>query len=146
MSGTQPDASSVAGVLVVDAANVVGSRPDGWWRDRLAATAALRDHLVVLARQGLVLPGAGPVPVRPPIVLVAEGRARGLAPAAGVEVVDAPGEGDETIVDVVAGRAGSCRPGSARPPTVWVATADRRLRERVRALGAVPVSPRLVRH
>lgn len=141
MSATQPDASSAAGVLVVDAANVVGSRPDGWWRDRRAATAALRDHLAVLARQGLVLPGAGPAPVHPAVVLVAEGRARGLAPAAGVEVVDAPGEGDETIVDVVAGLA-----GSAHRPTVWVATADRRLRERVRAHGAVPVSPRLVRH
>jgi 8-oxo-dGTP diphosphatase len=146
VSATQPDASSAAGVLVVDAANVVGSRPDGWWRDRRAATAALRDHLAVLARQGLVLPGAGPAPVHPAVVLVAEGRARGLAPAAGVEVVDAPGEGDETIVDVVAGLAGSAHPGSAHRPTVWVATADRRLRERVRAHGAVPVSPRLVRH
>ena len=23
-------------VLIVDGANVVGSRPDGWWRDRAA--------------------------------------------------------------------------------------------------------------
>ncbi|WP_418605742.1 NUDIX domain-containing protein [Georgenia sp. SUBG003] len=40
-------------VLVVDAANVVGSRPDGWWADRRGATRRLRDHLATLAREGL---------------------------------------------------------------------------------------------
>ena len=28
-------------VLLVDVANVMGSRPDGWWRDRRAAAARL---------------------------------------------------------------------------------------------------------
>ncbi|MDP9246561.1 MAG: NTP pyrophosphohydrolase, partial [Candidatus Dormibacteraeota bacterium] len=36
-------------LIVVDAANVVGSVPDGWWRDRAAATERLRD---ALARTG----------------------------------------------------------------------------------------------
>ncbi|TVT38726.1 NUDIX domain-containing protein, partial [Amycolatopsis rhizosphaerae] len=40
-------------VLVVDGANVVGSRPDGWWRDRPAAAERLRDRLALLARSGL---------------------------------------------------------------------------------------------
>ncbi|MBF9131576.1 hypothetical protein I0C86_21795, partial [Plantactinospora sp. S1510] len=40
-------------LLVVDAANVVGSKPDGWWRDRAAATARLRDRLAPLRNSGL---------------------------------------------------------------------------------------------
>ena len=32
-------------LLVIDAANVVGSVPDGWWRDRRGATERLRDRL-----------------------------------------------------------------------------------------------------
>ena len=34
-----------AEVLVIDGANVVGSRPDGWWRDRAGAAARLHDQL-----------------------------------------------------------------------------------------------------
>ena len=30
---------------IVDAMNVIGSRPDGWWRDRRGAMAALVEHL-----------------------------------------------------------------------------------------------------
>jgi hypothetical protein len=40
-------------LVVVDAANVVGSTPDGWWRDRAGATARLRDRLAPLAERGL---------------------------------------------------------------------------------------------
>lgn len=121
-------------VLVVDAANVVGSVPDGWWKDRRAATARLRDHLAVMA-------SAAPADER--IVLVTEGAARGVAPVDGVEVVEARGEGDDTIVEVVRGLledAGTLR------PQVRVATADRELRRRVEALGAQVTSPRAVRH
>ena len=32
--------------LVVDAANVVGSRPDGWWHDREGAASRLASQLV----------------------------------------------------------------------------------------------------
>ncbi|MEV8409926.1 NTP pyrophosphohydrolase, partial [Streptomyces niveus] len=44
-------------LLIVDGANVVGSVPDGWWRDRRAAAERLRERLVPLAVDGL--PGAG---------------------------------------------------------------------------------------
>ena len=45
-------------LLVVDAANVVGSKPDGWWRDRAGATARLRDGLTDINAAGLPdLPG-----------------------------------------------------------------------------------------
>ncbi|MBT2414249.1 NTP pyrophosphohydrolase [Streptomyces sp. ISL-12] len=115
-------------LVIVDAANVVGSVPDGWWRDRRGAAERLRDRL---AADGV--PGhAGPVE----IVLVVEGAARGVASVPGVRVEDAPGSGDDHMVDLV-GRAG----GRA----VLVVTADRELRRRVTELGADVAGPRTVR-
>ncbi|NUL47278.1 NTP pyrophosphohydrolase [Cellulosimicrobium funkei] len=142
MERAEPTASPPP-VLVVDAANVVGSRPDGWWADRQGATLMLRDHLSAMVREGLVWPDAGTdsVRVRPEIILVAEGQARGLDSAGGVRVVDAAGEGDDTIVDTVRSLLAE---NPARP--VVVATADRGLRSRVRALGAEVMSARDVRH
>ncbi|KMS78011.1 NTP pyrophosphohydrolase [Streptomyces leeuwenhoekii] len=115
-------------LVIVDAANVVGSVPDGWWRDRPAAARRLRDRL---AADGV--PGrAGPVE----IVLVVEGAARGVESAPGVRVEPAPGSGDDHMVELVA-RAGD------RP--VLVVTADRELRRRVTELGAEVAGPRTVR-
>jgi hypothetical protein len=110
-------------LLIVDAANVVGSKPDGWWRDRAGAAARLRDGLVDLNVTGLAdLPG----PLE--VVLVVEGRARDVPGVEGVRVVGAPGSGDDTIVDLVAAEGAGRR--------VVVVTADRGLRERVTTLGA----------
>ena len=39
--------------IVVDAANVMGSRPDGWWRDRSGAARRLIDDATAVARAGL---------------------------------------------------------------------------------------------
>ena len=88
--------------LVVDAANVVGSVPDGWWRDRVGATAKLRDALAALAERG-VDASALDLPENtwfPEIVLVVEGEARALAddPAGAVRVVRADAAGDDAIV------------------------------------------------
>ncbi|MEV6597489.1 hypothetical protein AB0M36_11565 [Actinoplanes sp. NPDC051346] len=110
-------------LLVVDAANVVGSKPDGWWKDRAGATARLRDALRPLHTEGLPdLPG----PVE--LVLVVEGRARDIDPAPGVRVERATGSGDDAIVALVAAEGAGRR--------VVVVTADRGLRERVTVLGA----------
>ncbi len=129
-------------VVVVDAANVVGSRPDGWWRDRHGATVRLRDHLSALARQGL--PAAAlDLPGRawyPEFVLVTEGAAREVDPVDRVTVVGAEGSGDDAIVSAVAARRG------AADTILRVATADRELSSRVAELGVGTVSPRLVRH
>jgi hypothetical protein len=115
-------------LVVVDAANVVGSVPDGWWRDRRGAAERLRDRLAVDG-----LPGhEGPVE----LVLVVEGSARGVEPVPGVRVESAPGSGDDHIVELVA-RA----PDRAR----LVVTADRELRRRVGELGAEVTGPRAVR-
>ena len=118
-------------LLIVDAANVVGSVPDGWWRDRRGATERLRDRLVPIAERGVAgLPGPCEV------VLVVEGRARGVASVAGVEVVDSPGSGDDRIVEVAA---------LAGDRVVYVVTADRGLRDRVTQLGAHVLGPSAVR-
>jgi len=118
-------------LIVIDAANVVGSVPDGWWRDRAGATERLRDSLSTLAAHGLPEVGA---PAE--VVLVVEGKARTVASTDTVRVVAAPGEGDDTVVDLV-------RAEAVRRPTV-VVTADRGLSERVRRLGARVLGPRSV--
>jgi len=45
--------------IIVDGANVVGSRPDGWWRDRAGAALRLRDQLAPLATEGITELPAG---------------------------------------------------------------------------------------
>jgi hypothetical protein len=110
-------------LLVIDTANVVGSVPDGWWRDRPAAAIRLRDRLVPITSDGLAdLPG----PVE--VVLVVEGQARDIAAIEGVRVERALGSGDDAIVDLVADAVPDRR--------VVVVTADRQLRSRVTDLGA----------
>jgi hypothetical protein len=115
-------------LLVVDAANVVGSVPDGWWRDRAGAATRLRDALRPVAATGL--------PDCPPpleVVLVVEGAARGVTAVPGVRVLAAPGSGDDAIVDLLRAEGG----GRASA----VVTADRGLRGRVTALGAAVFGP-----
>ncbi len=118
-------------LVVVDAANVVGSVPDGWWHDRRGAAERLRDRLVAYADEGIA---GHPGPVD--IVLVVEGAARGVASVPGVRVDSAPGSGDDRIVEVAA--------EAADRPCV-VVTADRELRRRVAESGAECVGPRTVR-
>ncbi|WP_445397003.1 NTP pyrophosphohydrolase [Streptomyces sp. LE64] len=116
-------------LVIVDGANVVGSVPDGWWKDRRGAAERLRDRLAALADEGTpALPGPWDV------VLVVEGAARGTVAVPGVRVEEAPGSGDDRIVELAAAAAGECT----------VVTADRALRERVAAEGAGTVGPRTV--
>jgi 8-oxo-dGTP diphosphatase len=121
--------------VVVDAANVVGARGagDGWWRDRAGAASRLLTDLAPLAA-GLVpgdrVPGDLDL-VLPRLVAVLEGAARPATAPPEVEVVRAPGSGDDAIVAVAA----------ETPGTVLVVTADRGLRERVRQTGAGTVGP-----
>lgn len=135
-------------LIVVDAANVVGSRPDGWWRDRAGAARRLLNRLTALAASAAqTAPTAsaeargharglmGPVE----LVVVLEGAARAASDAGvidGVQVVHASGSGDDAIVAVAA--AARADPGRA----IVVVTADRGLRERVEAYGATTVGPR----
>lgn len=132
--------SGLGGLVIVDAANVVGSVPDGWWRDRHGAAERLRDRLGAVAVSGVPERTGVPDWARQPpldIVLVVEGAARGVEPVEGVRVEAAPGSADDLIVELVAARE------AGRP--ALVVTADRELRERVTALGAEVVGPRAVR-
>ena len=127
-------------LLVVDAANVVGSVPDGWWRDRHAANERLRDRLRDVAATGLD-PAGGRVPdwARRPgleVVLVVEGRARAVPGIETVRVVPASGSGDDAVVEVVR------RDGAGR--RCLVVTSDRELRARVLTLGAEVAGPAVV--
>ena len=121
-------------LLVIDAANVVGSVPDGWWRDRVGATTRLRDSLTDLAATGLPQTGS-PIDV----ILVVEGKARTVTSSDTVDVRVAPGSGDDAIVDLVADESTSGRP-------IYVVTADRGLQQRVAAYGVEILGPRAVRN
>ena len=157
--------------IIVDGANVVGSRPDGWWRDRAGAATRLRDELAPLVTRGITaLPAdvslaraaadgpqeADDARVRrdhagsgkrdraadgrtgmrwlPDVVMVVEGAARPAAADSGgspVRVVAAQGSGDDTIAALAAQIAGRR----------VVVTADRELRQRCVAAGAVVAGP-----
>jgi 8-oxo-dGTP diphosphatase len=124
--------------IIVDGANVVGARADGWWRDRPGAAARLRDDLAALAGRGTELLPAGmtgsPGRAYPEIVLVVEGAARATAGPAGesrLRVVAAPGSGDDTIARLAA----------EIPGPRLVVTADRELRRRSTAAGASVIGP-----
>lgn len=110
---------------MVDGANVVGSRPDGWWKDRAGAARRLHDALLVADTP------------HDEVVLVLEGAAK-AGVAAGVDAhlrtVHAPGSGDDTIVAQARQGAGSGR-------QVIVVTADRILAGRVEAVGATVLGP-----
>lgn len=128
--------------VVVDAANVVGSRPNGWWKDRSGAAQRLLDSIGSLAARGVAPHGllpdlAGRSSAWPDWVVVVEGQARGAVAPAGIHVVEAPGSGDDAIV-AAASQAG------AQGRQVTVVTADRGLRERVVAPGVSVVGPRVL--
>jgi 8-oxo-dGTP diphosphatase len=142
---------------VVDVANVMGARADGWWHDRAGAALRLCREVIALAQRGDETAGAW--------VLVLEGRAReavalleddrslaeGTAPPGDwvpesadeavqerepspVRLVSAPGSGDDAIVGVVAEVV-------AQDESCLVVTADRELRQRCEELNASVVGP-----
>ena len=116
-------------MLVVDGANVVGSRPDGWWRDRPKAAARLHGRLAVADSDDLASYDE--------IVLVLEGQARAGVPAGrdgSLRTVHAPRDGDAAIV---AQAAAAHELGH----DVVVVSADRALLMRAEGVGARTLSP-----
>jgi hypothetical protein len=127
----------MSALLIVDAANVVGSVPNGWWKDRAGATERLRDALRPVAESGL--PDAAPELAAPvEVVLVVEGAAKDVQAVPGVGVVSAPASGDDTIVEILR--------DAANDRVRAVVTADRALRARVEELGGLVVGPRTLPH
>jgi len=118
--------------IVVDVANVMGSVPDGWWRDRAGAADRLIARIDALASSGI--PAAAlELPEHtwyPEWVAVVEGRARQAgADAVAVEVVEATASGDDSIVAEAVALVAAGR-------TVTVVTSDRELVQRVTDAGA----------
>ena len=103
--------------------NVVGSRPNGWWRDRPAALRQLLgriQRLVAMTGDDVVVV----LDVAPPDL--PEGTYEG------VRVVHARRVGSNAADDRIAELVAS----DASPATLDVVTSDRELRRRVRAMGA----------
>lgn len=117
--------------IVVDVANVMGSVPDGWWRDRAGAADRLIARIAGLSATGVPADSLG-LPEHtwyPEWVAVVEGQARGAGTgAAAVEVVAAAASGDDTIAAEAARLVSS---GHA----VSVVTSDRELAGRVTDAG-----------
>lgn len=146
---------------VVDAANVIGSRPDGWWRDRAGAAVRLRrqisDLLADLLADSLSDAGAPPAGVGvqaaatspralsrqlpDQVIVVFEGAARAGVPATpptGGQPTSRRPTGP-TLVVVHAAGAGDdtiAEQAARAPRPVLVFTSDRGLRDRVKAAGA----------
>jgi hypothetical protein len=115
----------VGSTLVVDGANVVGSRPDGWWKDRARAAARLHGRLAVADTS------------YDEIVLVLEGQARAGVPRGTdghLRTVHAGKDGDSAVVDAV-------RDAVRRGDQVVAVTADRGLAMRVEGAGGRVMSP-----
>ena len=151
--------------IVVDVANVMGSRPDGWWRDRAGAAVRLHAELVRLAASGRGVPPGETDP--PDFVMVLEGAAKAAAGrlSAAAPADSPPGEATPGAATPGEAQPGAAQPGAAQPGEVRVVlaagsgddaivavvrelpghrvvvTADRELRERCVAAGATILGP-----
>lgn len=106
---------------LVDAMNVIGSRPDGWWKDRRAAMVRLVGQLERWARGGdRRVTVVFEKPMSPPIE------------SSVIEIANAPkaaaDSADDEIVRLVRAHH--------EPGDLTVVTSDAALSERVRAAGA----------
>ncbi len=113
---------SVAVRWIVDAMNVIGSKPDGWWKDRRGAMAGLVERLERWTAAG-----------EDPVMVVFEGPTTPPIESAAIEIRHAPraaaNSADDEIVRLVQ--------ADSRPGEITVVTSDSALAERVRAEGAL---------
>ena len=112
-------------MLLIDAANVIGSRPNGWWRDRPGAARAFVEH---------VRAGVATGRLAEPVVVVLEGAARGgieEGEVDGVTVLHASGSGDDSLLAVTADATSQ----------VTLVSADRALCRRAEGFGADVARP-----
>jgi predicted RNA-binding protein with PIN domain len=107
--------------LLVDGMNVIGSRADGWWRDRDAAMARLVDRLERWsAASGDDVTVVFERPPRPPL----------RSPV--VEIAHAPKPGPNAADDEIVRRVRA----DPNPRSIRVVTSDRVLSDLVHGLGA----------
>jgi predicted RNA-binding protein with PIN domain len=109
----------MAARLIVDGNNVIGSRPDGWWRDRAAATRSLVDRIGKWTDED--------------VLVVFDGREPdGLPAPPGVEIRFADRGGRNAADDVIADLVSD----DPDPSSLRVVTSDADLARRVREHGA----------
>jgi predicted RNA-binding protein with PIN domain len=113
---------------IVDAMNVIGTRPDGWWKDRHGAMSRLVDQLERWAASA-----GGEVTVvfeRPPFPPIE---------SSVVEIGYAPKSGPNAADDEIVRRLRE----EPDPEGIRVVTSDRALADQVRSLGATvePAAP-----
>jgi predicted RNA-binding protein with PIN domain len=105
---------------IVDAMNVIGSRPDGWWTNRHGAMLALVNRLEQWASEGHRVTVVFERPPSPPIS------------SSVIDIAYAPkataNSADDEIVRLVL--------GDDRPAEITVVTSDATLADRVRQAGA----------
>jgi predicted RNA-binding protein with PIN domain len=106
---------------LIDASNVIGSRPDGWWRDREGAARRLLDELRALAAAGDDV-----------IVVLDAGPAEWAGREGPLEVAIAPQRGRDAADDEIARRLEA----DPDPSSIRVVTSDADLAARARARGA----------
>ena len=109
-------------MLVVDGNNVMGSRPDGWWKDRAAAARRLVGQIGEWATEDVLVYFDG-------------ARVADMPSPEHVEVRYATRRGRDAADDDIAAHA-------AAHPGVRVVTSDRELARRARAKGAAVVGAR----
>jgi predicted RNA-binding protein with PIN domain len=113
---------------LVDAMNVIGSRPDGWWKDRHGAMARLVDQLERFAERS-----------GDRVTVVFEGEPKPPITSESIEIVSAArptrNAADDEIVRLLE--------SDSDPAEITVVTSDKALVDRVRELGAAvePASP-----
>jgi predicted RNA-binding protein with PIN domain len=134
-SGDVPGAAEIElgdfDVVVVDGFNVMGSRPDGWWRDRPAAMARLVGTLAGLAEDFAEVAWEVCFDGRPHTAVTDA--------AEGADVrVDFAGPGRDAADRKIAARVRELR-GGEQPPAVLVVSSDRRLAAAVKAAGGATV-------
>jgi predicted RNA-binding protein with PIN domain len=106
---------------LIDASNVIGTRPDGWWRDREGAARRLLDELRRFAEGG------------EDVTVVLDAGPSGWAGREGaLEVAIAPRRGRDAADDEIARRLDA----DPDPSSIRVVTSDAALAARARERGA----------
>jgi predicted RNA-binding protein with PIN domain len=106
---------------LVDGMNVIGSRPDGWWRDRDAAMARLVERLEAWAQS-----------TGDPVTVVFEREPKPPLASNAVEVAHAPLPGANAADHEIVRRLTA----DSTPADTVVVTSDRDLADRAEAAGA----------
>jgi predicted RNA-binding protein with PIN domain len=113
---------------VVDGMNVIGSRPDGWWKDRHRAMVRLVDALDRWASaEGGDVRDVTVVFERPPSNPIH---------SSVIQVAHAPRAAANSADDEIVRLVGALVGAGSRPDEIRVVTSDRALTDRVRRMGA----------